>query len=88
MKNVPVIINYQVIFLWIYMPIHRTGSFIVNVADPEYTKEITFELSWWMMLYRSIYLYIFKKTEIEVKFQSIIIGNQTATCKFTDRKNS
>ena len=85
MKNVPVIINYQV-FLWIYRPIHRTGSFIVNVADPEYTKEITFKFSWWMMLYWSIYLYIFKKTEIEVKIQSIIIGNQTA--KFTDRRNS
>ena len=35
----PIMVHYRVIFLWIYMPIRRTHSFIVNDADLEYTKK-------------------------------------------------
>ena len=27
------------------MPMHRTDSFIVNVADPEYTKKMTLKIN-------------------------------------------
>ena len=49
------IIHQWVMFLWIDRPMYRTDLFIVNGADLEYTKK-TFKVSWWMMLFWSIYI--------------------------------
>ena len=53
-------------FLWIYKSIYKTDSFIVNGADLEHAKN---NISWWMMLFWSIY--IFKTPKIE----AIILNN-------------
>ena len=63
---------FWVTCLWIYRLIHRTDSFLVNCADLEYTNKILFQISWWMMLFWSLY------KKCKQKFQSIIILNQSA----------
>ena len=51
-------------FLWIYKSIYKTDLFIVNGADLEYAKN---NISWWMMLFWSIYIYI-KPQKLKPKF--------------------
>ena len=51
MRNSPIIYRQldPVIFVWIYRPIRKPDSVIVNGTDPEYTKK-SFKISRWMML--------------------------------------
>ena len=48
--------------------------FIVNGAHLEYTKIITSEIAWWMMLFG---VYILKRTEIKVKLRSTVELNKS-----------
>ena len=76
MRNLPNIVHYRVIFIWIYRPIHRTNAFIVDGADLENTRTITFKISWWTILFWSIY--IKKQQKLKSKFRKFINLNQLA----------